>query len=123
MLRHVLMLCAIMIGIEAPAFALTLEWTRNTETDLKQYHVYVCKVQGCTSTNIGLDWIGSVPQPLVGIKPSILLPVNINGAVSVVAEDQAGNQSGPSVSLPFSTVPLPVNLPPNVPSGLIFRAP
>lgn len=97
-------------------FALDLLWTRNVEEDMKQYHVYVCKVAGCTATDRGLDWIASVPQPPVGTVPRVTLPANIVGAAAVTAEDQAGNLSGASVSLPFST--MPPDLAPGIPQGL-----
>lgn len=100
----------------APAFALDLIWTRNTEPDMKQYHVYLCKSKGCTATDLGALWVAAVPQPTAGVVPKFTLPANVEGAVALTAENQSGLFSGVSVSLPFSTMPVPVK--PAVPSGL-----
>ena len=119
-------LCAVLVGMlvnctAIAAQALTLEWTRNAESDMKQYHVYVCKVKACTATNAGALWVGTVPQPASGIKPSFVLPANTEGAVAVTAEDLTGNTSGASVSLPFSSfVDLPVGAP-ATPAGLLLK--
>ena len=100
------------------AYASELQWNRNTEDDMKQYHVYVCKVRGCTATNIGADWMATVPQVPV-TQPTVrwTIPAGIDGGATVTAEDLSANMSAAAVPVNFTTVP---NTPPAGPSGLRF---
>lgn len=93
-------------------FALTLDWDRNTETDLQDYTVYACFTPGCTVAVQPALKIGTVPQSAVGVRPSFVLPPSSQGKVGVTASDTTGNQSGLSVTVPFDSLPPipPVNL-------------
>lgn len=103
----------------SPVFAAELSWDRNTEDDMKQYHVYICKVKGCKASDIGADWMATIPQvPATQPRVTWTIPIGIDGGATVTAEDAAGNISDPAVPLNFSTVP---NLPPVAPSGLQIR--
>ena len=42
-------LAAMLLALPVQAFALTLEWDRNTETDMKEYNVYGCDTRVCGS--------------------------------------------------------------------------
>lgn len=103
-----------------PSFAKDLVWTANTEPDLKKYHVYLCKVKGCTATDQGQLWVGEVPHDHT-LKPaqySFPIPSGIEGAAVVTAEDTGGLVSTPSNMVSFSTI---LNLPPAAPTGLTSR--
>ena len=101
-------LVAVLLALPVPAFALTLEWDRNTEPDMKEYNIYGCDT-GTTCT-IPTVKIGAVTQPPIGIIPSFAIPANKEGRRSVTAIDTSGNESAVSVSVPFDvlapTVPL-----------------
>lgn len=114
--QRVLLACFILGLMAGSAFAAELSWNRNTEDDMKQYHVYICKVKGCKASDIGADWMATIPQVPV-TQPTVkwTIPIGIDGGATVTAEDLAGNISAPAVPINFSTVP---NLPPAVPSGL-----
>jgi hypothetical protein len=105
------LLCSLVIVLPLPAFALTLLWDRNTETDMDHYNVYLCLTAGCTVTqSSAMKQAPAVPQPAAGIVPTFALPAG-QGTVAVSAVDHAGNESGLSVSLPFDAQPpaIPVN--------------
>ena len=49
-----------------------------------------------------VDQIGAdVPQPAVGVKPSMPIPLTTEGRAAVVAVDLVGNRSGLSNIVPF----------------------
>ena len=108
--------------LAVPVFAASPElvWSPNVEPDMKTYNVYMCKVKGCTASDLGAQWVGAIPHVFVNppAKYTYPVPLNIEGAAVITAEDQAGNRSGPSNMVSFSTVP---NLPPVAPSDLKVR--
>lgn len=112
LLAVVWLLCA------SPAFALELVWTANTEPDMSRYNVYLCKTAGCVATDAGVLWVGEVLHTSNKPQYTFPLPVGIQGAAVVTAQDLSGNNSLPSNMVTFSTVP---NLPPAAPSGLTTR--
>lgn len=122
-MKKLLTLCVItgLLLATTVSFAATLEWNRNSESDMKQYNVYICRVAGCVSSDVGQTWVGVVSQPVVGLKPFFVLPDNVIGAVAVTAENVSGQKSGPSVSLPFTTVPVVIPVTPSIPTGLLLR--
>lgn len=81
--------------------ATNANWARNSETDVASYKVYACQPAGCVPTKTTVT--SMVPQPAVGVRPSWLLPVNLEGSVAVTAVDTSGNESGLSVAVPFDT--------------------
>ena len=105
-----------------PAFAASPEfaWSPNVEPDMKNYNVYICKVKGCVASDLGSLWVGSVPHVFVNPPAQYTFPVplDIEGAAVITAEDKSGNKSGPSNMVSFSTVP---NLPPAAPTTLQVR--
>ena len=104
-----------------PAFAGTeLAWKANTEPDMALYNVYVCKVKGCVAIDAGPLWVGQVPHVAGVSEYTFLLPVNMEGAAVVTAQDKSNNRSVPSNMVSFSTI---LDLPPAAPLGLIFRRP
>lgn len=114
-------LVGLAVGLVVGAMAGTaltaeLQWDRNTEEDMKQYHVYICKVKGCVASDIGADWMATIPQvPATQPRVTWTIPIGIDGGATVTAEDVAGNTSKPAVPINFSTVP---NLPPAAPLNL-----
>lgn len=124
MKKYLLALVAFSL-LSVPAFALAKDftWARSADLgpdgkeDVKQYHLYVCKVpapQTCIATNTGTMWLATIPQTAVGITPTFPVPAEINGSAVVTAEDFAGNVSLPSNMVSFNTVsdvkPLPPTL-------------
>lgn len=93
-----------------PSHALTLEWDRNTESDMKEYHLKGCDT-GATCTIDPTVTIGVVPQTLPGAIPFVVLPIGKEGRRALTAVDLSGNESGLSVSVPFDAAPpsIPVN--------------
>ena len=92
------------------AFSATLQWDRNTESDMKEYRVKGCDTVGCTidpTVNLGV-----VPQPSLGVNPTFPLPQGKEGKRAVTAVDLSGNESALSVILPFdvNAPNAPVNL-------------
>lgn len=88
----------------------TLEWDRNTETDMSHYNVYVCSPLPCTVT-VASTKSANIPQTTLGVVPSFALPTNTEGRAAVTATDTSGNESGLSVSLPFDrrSPAIPIN--------------
>lgn len=111
-------LVVVFLVCASPAFALELFWKANAEPDMLQYNVYMCKVKGCTATDAGALWVGKVNHTAGILNYTFLIPVNIEGAAVVTAQDIALNASVPSNMVSFSTIP---NLPPAAPSGLMTR--
>lgn len=120
-MKHFFALAAyvsILVGA-VPAFAATeLIWNANVEPDMKMYNVYLCKVKGCTASDAGALWAGKVDHVAGKTQYTFPLPVGIEGAAVVTAQDLAGNNSVPSNMVSFTSVP---NLPPAAPSGLMTR--
>ena len=110
-------LVAAFLALPLPAFALTLEWDRNTEPDMKEYRVYLCTPTPCTV--VAFNTAGVVAQPAVGVKPSFTLPTNVSANVAVLAIDNALNRSPLSVTLTFSTIL--DTTPPASPTNLLVR--
>jgi hypothetical protein len=83
--------------------AATLEWDRNTEPDMKDYQVWACFTANCIVIKSAANLQpGPVNQPAAGVNPSFVMDLtNKEGAVAVSARDQALNESGLSVPVPF----------------------
>jgi hypothetical protein len=101
----------LVVFLPLTAQALTLEWTRNTETDMKDYGVYSCSTVGCTVVVSPATQVATVPQPLVGVVPSWPIPAGTQGRIGVTARDTSLNESALSVTIPFDAVApsIPVN--------------
>jgi hypothetical protein len=97
--------------------AATLEWTRNSETDMKDYAVWACFTAGCVVTKSATTLQpGLVVQTAVGVNPTYTIDIaGKDGAVAVSARDTSLNESALSVPLPFNATP------PLAPAGLRFR--
>jgi uncharacterized membrane protein YdcZ (DUF606 family) len=93
------------------AHALTLQWDRNVESDVKDYGVYACFVKGCAVVKSAATLQTFVGQSVVGSFPIWPLPPGIEGAVVVTARDTSLNESGLSVSVFFDAAApsIPVN--------------
>jgi hypothetical protein len=88
--------------LTAPAFALTASWKQNTETDMKEYVVYMCKVKGCTVVQDAAQQVAIVPFN-ASVAPTWVLPNIIEGTLAVSARDTSGNESELSNQVPFDT--------------------
>lgn len=109
-------LVVVMLLVSTPAFAINLEWNRNSEADMRDYNVYVCQVAGCTVQPIASAKVGTVVQPAVGVIPKFTLaPTFTVGAVAVTAVDTSGNESALSNTVFFDVAP------PGAPSGLVKK--
>lgn len=97
------------------ASALTAEWVNNTEPDMKEYSVYVCKVKGCTVEQIPSQKIATVPYTAGTHKPTWAIPNGIEGTLAVSASDTSGNESGLSNQVKFDS------LTPGAPTGVIVN--
>ena len=84
-----------------PAFALTATWKANSEPDMKEYVVYMCKVKGCTVQQNPTQQVAVVPH---SAAPSWILPNQIEGTLAVSAKDQDGNESELSNQVPFDSL-------------------
>lgn len=100
--------------------ATTFEWNRNTETDVDHYEMFGCSTSAtCTPGTTPADKIGiDVPQPAIGIKPTMPIPANTQGRAAVIAIDLSGNRSGLSNIVPFVG---PDTLAPVNPTGLLTK--
>lgn len=85
------------------ALAVTFEWDRNTEIDMAHYEVYFCSTSSsCIPSVDAASRLGvNIPQPVIGIKPTMLVPVGKEGRAAVLAVDLVGNKSGLSNIVPF----------------------
>lgn len=108
-------LTGLFLLISSQAFALTAEWIRNTEADMREYNMYLCEGLTCTPTRVAAMKVATIPQPLVGAVPSWRMPDNKVGAIAVSAIDQSGNESPLSNVVRFDTVT------PGAPTGIILR--
>lgn len=104
--------CLMLMG--SMAFGAGIEWDRNTEPDMSKYNVKGCDT-GASCTIDETVNLGSVPQTIVGVKPSFTLPAGKEGKRAVTAVDTAGNESGLSNIINFDAAS-PAN-----PTGLIKR--
>jgi hypothetical protein len=104
--------CALAVS---PAYALTLEWDRNSEPDVKEYGVFMCSVPGCTVVMSPATRIGTVSQPLAGVKPTWPIAPNTQGVLAVNARDFSQNESGLSVAVFFDAVA------PGIPANLVLK--
>lgn len=86
----------------SPAFALTATWKNNTESDMKEYAVYMCKVKGCTVAREAAQQVAIVPFN-AAVVPTWVLPNVIEGTLAVTARDTSGNESELSNQVPFDT--------------------
>lgn len=93
-----------------PAFALTATWTPNTEADMKEYVMYMCKVKGCVVAQSADQQVAVIPHSQT---PSWVLPASIEGTIAVSARDTSGNESGLSNQAPFDSAP------PKAPAGAV----
>lgn len=92
-----------LLVLACPAFALTATWQKNTETDMKDYGVYMCFTKGCTAVK-NAAMFQSYVSHVAGVNPSYPIPPNIEGAVAISARDLSLNESGVTVSVPFDQV-------------------
>lgn len=108
-------LTGLFLLISSQAFALTAEWNRNVETDMKEYAMYLCEGATCTPLKTAAMKVATIPQPTVGIVPTWKMPDGKVGAIAVTAIDQSGNESVLSNVVRFDTAT------PGTPTGLILK--
>jgi ABC-type iron transport system FetAB permease component len=96
-------LLLLFVLLPMPALAATLEWDRNTESDMKDYQVWACFTANCVVIKSAATLQpGTVLQPAVGVTPSYVLNiVGLEGNVAVSARDLSLNESALSVPAPF----------------------
>lgn len=109
-----------MLGISVSSYAtdvnaLTAEWVRNAESDMKEYRMYLCEGANCTIAKTPAMMAATIPQPAVGVVPSWRMPDGKVGAIAVSAIDLSGNESGLSNVVRFDTAT------PGTPTGLILK--
>lgn len=114
-MKRMIFLAALLFA--TPSFALDIEWNRNVEADMKDYHVYACQTAGCTVQPVSSMLVGTVPQPALGVKPTftVTVPSGTTGNIAVTARDTSNNESGLSNILFFDTIP------PENPTGLVKK--
>lgn len=85
------------------AQASVLEWDRNSETDLKDYQVWICLTQNCVVIKSASTLQPTtVPQTAVGLKPTFTIDLSgKEGSAAVTARDGSLNESELSVQVPF----------------------
>lgn len=94
----------------------TLEWSRNKEADVKEYHIYACYISGCPVSKNSAFIIGVVIQPAsTRVRPTFNLPIDKVGTAAVTAVDLMGNESDISNTVSFNTFD------PAAPTGLIRK--
>lgn len=101
--------------MSSSAFALTAEWIRNTESDMKEYRMYLCDGASCTVQKTSAALAGTIPQVAVGAIPKWVIPTGKTGAIAVTAVDTSGNES------PLSNVVFFDQIPPTTPMGLVTK--
>jgi hypothetical protein len=87
------------LGYVALAEAETISLNRNPEPDVVAYRALTCNTSATcdpTTPTPALD----LAQPATG-RPSKLIPTALSGRIAYKAEDAVGNQSPPSVAIPF----------------------
>lgn len=93
-----LVLCV--VGSTVSAEAATATWSKNTESDMKDYGVYMCFTRGCAADKSAAN-LQSYVSHSATVNPSFPIPPNTEGGVAVSARDTAGNESGVTVTVPF----------------------
>lgn len=95
------------------------EWNRNTEVDVEHYEFYFCTTSSTcvpdpadSTAKLGAN----VPQPAVGVIPTMPFPPGKQGRAAVLAVDLVGNRSGLSNVVPFAD-----STPPSNPAGLVTK--
>lgn len=101
--------------ISTQAFALTAEWNRNAESDMKEYRMYLCEGLACTVQKVPGQLVGTIPQVAASVIPQWVMPDGKIGAISVTAVDTSGNESPLSNVVTFDT------LTPGAPTGLTVK--
>jgi hypothetical protein len=93
----------VLFGLVGLVHAATLEWDRNTETDMKDYQVWACFTANCVVIKSAATLQpGAVVQPAVGVIPSYILNITgLEGSVAISARDLSLNESALSVPVPF----------------------
>lgn len=108
-------LTGIFLLISSQAFALTAEWVRNAESDMKEYRMYLCEGANCTIAKTPAMMAATIPQPAVGVIPKWVIPAGKTGSIAVSAVDTSGNES------PLSNIVFFDLTPPPAPTGLIVK--
>lgn len=111
-MKSLLISLVLCLAFAVSADAASLLWDRNTEADMDHYNVYACFTSGCTVLqNSAMKQGPSIAQTPIGSVPSWTLPTGQEGKVAVSAVDNATNESGLSVALPFDAKApsIPVN--------------
>lgn len=97
------------LGCAGLAEAVSLEMNRNTD-DTAMYKALTCATgPTCVPTTPTPEM--DIAQPATG-KPTKVIPPALSGRIAYMAQDAVGNQSQPSVAIPFRGAAL------NVPTGL-----
>lgn len=114
-MKRFMFVMMVILMLAGNAYAVTLEWDRNTESDMRDYHVYACYTKGCTVAQSPANHIGTVVQTIVGVKPTYILPPDKEGTAAVSALDTSGNESPLSNTVPFDS------LKPKAPASLVAK--
>ncbi|MCS6302365.1 MAG: hypothetical protein H8K07_01665 [Nitrospira sp.] len=96
------------LGLAGAAQAVTLEWDRNAEPDMRDYRIWACTTPSCVVVKSNATLKATVPQPPEGKVPSWIVPgvlLGKPGSIAISARDQSLNESALSVALPFDTAP------------------
>lgn len=109
------LLIGFFLSISSQAFALTAEWNRNTEADVKEYGMYMCETANCTVSKSPAMLKATIPQTVAGVSPTWPMPDGKIGAIAVTAKDQSGNESPLSNTVVFDTAT------PGTPTGLTIK--
>lgn len=123
-MKRILFFALLVSALASPAFAqaVTFEWNRNAETDMKDYKMYACFTLGCTVVKDPVNLIGTILQTAAGVKPTLAYTIGPRaGAAAVTARDTSNNESGLSAPVSFNQLPVPDATAPSPPTGLIIR--
>ena len=95
------LLLAVLMLLPVTVYAEIISVDRNSESDMASYNFYMCE-SPCTIAKIPAQLIGTSPQPIVSVRPSLTYSLaSKQGLVAVTAVDTTGNESGLSVAVPF----------------------
>ena len=100
------------------ASAATLSSDRNSETDMKDYQVWICQTPNCVVVKSASTLQPTtIAQPAVGVRPSMVVDLTgKEGAFALSARDLSLNERVLSVQVPFDfkgpTAPLNPQLTP-----------